>query len=84
MKKIKIHYQFATAKGKIRKKHKDFYWDSHTSEHQQRCEGGDTILDDCNPLETVLRGQGNNDALDALNTIENEENDLAWIGIPSC
>ena len=40
-------------------------------------------LDKCNPLETVLRGQGNDEALDALNTIENEVNSLGFLGIPA-
>ena len=36
-----------------------------------------------NPLETVLSGQGNDEALDALNTIENEVNSLGFLGIPA-
>ena len=75
--------EYGVMKGKINKKHKKFYRDSYTFEHQQKCEGDGTILDKCNPLETVLRGQGNNEALDALNTIENEVNNFAWLGIPT-
>ena len=68
-------------KGKICKKHKNFYSDLYAYENQQSCEGDGTILDNCNPLETVLRGQGNDEALDALNTIENEGSEqfgISW------
>ena len=75
--------EYGLMKGKISKKHKDFYTDSYAYENQQKCEGDGTILDECNPLETVLRGQGNNDALDALNTIENEVNNFGFLGLPT-
>ena len=75
--------EYGVMKGKISKKHKEFYGDPDTYENQQKCKGDGTILDNCNPLETVLRGQGNNDALNALNTIENEVNYFSWLGIPT-
>ena len=75
--------EYGLMKGKIGKKYKDFYSDSYAYENQQSCEGDGTILDKCNPLETVLRGQGNDEALDALNTIENEVNSLGFLGIPA-
>ena len=75
--------EYGLMKGKIRKKYKDFYGDSYAYENQQSCEGDGTILDKCNPLETALRGQGNDEALDALNTIENDVNSLGFLGIPA-
>ena len=75
--------EYGLMKGKISKKHKDFYGDTYTYENQQKCEGDGTILDKCNPLETVLSGQGNNDSLDALNTIENEVNNFGFLGLPT-
>ena len=75
--------EYGLMKGKIGKKHKNFYSDPYAYDNQQSCEGDGTILDNCNPSETVLRGQGNDEALDALNTIENEVNSLGFLGIPA-
>ena len=82
--KISFNFgEYGLMKGKIGKKHKNFYSDSYTYENQQYCEGDGTILDKCNPLETVLMGQGNDEALDALDTIENEVNSFGFLGIPT-